>query len=64
LPRTGKSKYKKDEPQEKNVGHCKVFDVVTAIALSINDGWMTIDEFDQVYLGVKERVNHVRKIKP
>lgn len=63
LSKNNKPKYKKDEPKEIKKEHCKVFDVITAIALQINDGWITLDEWEQIYLGVKERVNYARKIK-
>jgi thiamine phosphate synthase YjbQ (UPF0047 family) len=59
LPRKAKSKYKKDEPKESKVEHCKVFDVIVSIAMCIKDGWMTLDEWEQIYLGVKERVKYV-----
>lgn len=63
MPRNSKSKYKKDEAKEVKVEHCKPFDVVNAVAACIHDGWMTIDEWEQIYLGVKEKVNYVRKNK-
>jgi hypothetical protein len=63
LPRKGKSKYKKDEPKEVKVDHCKPFDVVNAVVACIHDGWMSIDEWEQIYLGVKEKVSYVRKSK-
>lgn len=63
MPRTSKSKYKKDEPKEIKVEHCKPFDVVNAVVACIHDGWMTIDEWEQIYLGVKEKTNYVTKHK-
>lgn len=63
MPRNRSGKYKKDAPRTGAPEHCKVFDVVNAIAIQITDGWMTVDEWEQIYLGVKEKVKYVKECK-
>ena len=63
MPRNSKGKYKKDEIKVSKIEHCKVFDVVEAIVMQIQNGWMTPDEFQQIQLGVKERIAYVTKHK-
>lgn len=60
MSKNKKDKYKRDELKSE---HCRVFDVVTAIVTQITDGWMTPEELDRIYLGVKERIKYVNEHK-